>query len=152
MLRDHLHPGLAPVSPETVARVLHAAADTADRSWNGENCDLYHCISRAWRAMGMPTPYKSLTAAVRNHLARTHSGMTLMEFNQNPGLTGHEVAALIKAAAHATMPDRPAATTVSAPAATPARAKSAGAQVHQLKLPTGQLPLFETSAALVASA
>lgn len=95
------HPAFEPVRLQTVADVLDVAARTALHSWDIERCDFYHCLSRAWRATGMSVPYGSLTAAVRRYAAATHPDRSLLEINDDAGMTRQHAAEFFTAARQA---------------------------------------------------
>ncbi|WP_396908212.1 hypothetical protein [Mycolicibacterium sp.] len=108
MPHSQAEPALTASDPHATARVLTAAATTAQRTWHRERCDIYHCLSRAWRATAMPTSYAALTEAVREHLRRTHPGTSIMEFSDAPNRTAAEIAELLAATARDCAHNQPA--------------------------------------------
>lgn len=94
------HPASDPLDFHALARTLGIASAGAARSWNVTRRDVYHCLSRAWRAAATPVPYAALCAVVAHELHRDHPEMSLMDFNDLPGRQPDDVASLFTAAAH----------------------------------------------------
>lgn len=80
---------------DAVLRVLVAAAETARKSWRQRSCDIYHCVTRAWRVHSMRAPYASVMSLVRGVVP---DGQPLA-FNDRPGMTGEGIAQIFVQAA-----------------------------------------------------
>ncbi len=68
-----------------VAAILRDARDYAAQHWHPTRCDVYACVSHAWRGAGMPVAYVAVVAVLRSLLP---AGVRLIELNDRAADSG----------------------------------------------------------------
>lgn len=94
MITHYLHPADEPLSLPALATVLDGARLQALRSWHPDRYDIYRCAHSAWRAQAIPVPY----AAIIYQIRRLVEHGNLLAFNDGPGRTRAQIAALYEQA------------------------------------------------------